>query len=81
MRYINKGQIHTEAVRYGRSRKGMTPTANRLAKCNVDNAINDLVLRVKKQAWEELDNNQIVEGLARVLWLDFMQAELLLHSK
>jgi len=79
-RYINKELIHTKAVEYGRSRKGMKRTANRLAKCNVDKIINSLVSILKPEAWANSDD-VIIQGCAQRLWLDFCIAESRLQTE
>lgn len=76
MRYINKQAIHEQAVQIGRnSKNGMKRTANRLAKCNVDNHIDGIVSKLKADAWN-LEDDVIINGCAHRLWIEFCQAEI-----
>ena len=76
MRYIDKAAIHTQAVVIGRaSKNGMKRTADRLAACNVDKQINSIVSRLKPDAWD-LDDDIIIKGCSRELWIQFLQAEI-----
>lgn len=75
MREISLENIHSEAVKLGRSRKDMRPTANRLAGCDVDKQISDIVRRLKSSSWA-LEDNEIIKGCARELWIQFLQAEI-----
>ena len=76
MRYINKSEVHTQAVKILRnSKNGMKRTGNRLAACNVDSQIDALINRLKLSAWG-LSDAVIIEGLARQLVIEFCQAEI-----
>ena len=80
MRYIDKSAIHSEAVKYGRSRKGFLTTANRLATCNVDHVVDSLLAMVKPEAWSSATDTEIVTCLSRMLWMEFLQAEINLQK-
>jgi hypothetical protein len=75
VREIRLENIHSEAVKLGRSRKGMRSTANRLAGCDVDKQITDIVRRLKSSSWA-LEDEEIIKGCAIELWTQFLQAEI-----
>jgi len=76
VRYLDKNAIHAQAVNIGRiSKNKMKTTANRLAACNVDKQIDDMLSKLKPYAWD-LDDSIIIEGCAQRLWIEFCQAEI-----
>lgn len=78
MRALHLELIHTEAVKLGRLRR-MSITAGRLAACDVDEQIKAIVLRLIPIAWD-LTDKEIIQGCARELWIQFLQAEINLQS-
>lgn len=81
MRYINKADIHAKAVQIGRkSRNGMKRTADRLAACNVDKQITEILATLKSSAWD-FEDSVIINACASRLWIDFCHAEVMLQSK
>lgn len=76
MRYINKNDIHKEAVKLLReSKNNMKRTANRLAACNVDKQIDSIVAQVRAECWS-FEDSVIIKGCAQRLIIDFCQAEI-----
>ncbi len=80
MRYLDKSAIHAQAVIILRnSKNGMKRTASRLAACNVDKQVEDILSRLKADAWS-LDDQTIIQGCAQRLVMDFCQAEINLQK-
>lgn len=79
MRALHLELIHTEAVKLGRLRR-MNVTAGRLAACDVDEQIKAIVSRLVPKAWD-LPDKEIIQGCARELWIQFLQAEINLQSE
>ena len=78
MRALHLELIHSKAVKLGRLRC-LSVTAGRLAACDVDEQIKEIVLRLVPNAWE-LPDKEIIQGCARELWIQFLQAEINLQS-
>jgi len=74
VRALHLEAIHAEAVKLGRLRS-MNVTAGRLAACNVDDQIRSIVSRLVPIAWD-LPDREIIQGCARELWIQFLQAEI-----
>ena len=75
MRALQLEAVHARAVKIGRrSKNRLASTANRLAACNVDAVILDIVSHLKPGAWD-LSDAEIIEICAARLWLDFCLAE------
>lgn len=79
MRALHLELIHAEAVKLGRLR-GLNVTAGRLAACDVDEQIKAIVLRLVPKAWD-LPDKEIIQGCARELWIQFLQAEINIQTK
>ena len=80
MRYLDKSAIHAQAVIMLRnSKNGMKRTANRLVACNVDKQVDDILSKLKADAWS-LDDQTIIQGCAQRLVMDFCQAEINLQK-
>lgn len=73
LRSISKEQVHARAVRMGRSR-GFKAEAGRLAASDPGRVIDELVKRLKPEAWA-LSDGEIIEALAGRLWLDWITVE------
>ena len=78
MRALHLELIHAEAVKLGRL-SCLSATAERLAACDVDEQIKEIVLRLVPKAWD-LPDKEIIQGCARELWIQFLQAEINLQS-
>ena len=73
MRNINKEKVHAQAVTIGRIH-GFPSEAGRPAASKVERTIDKLIERLNPKAWL-LNDQELIEGLGRHLWLDWVTVE------